>query len=160
MSEISRDEWERSYRAEFPRVYRALLAVLRSRDAAFDATQDAFTEGLRRPPERQDNIAGWLFRVALRSARRGPYRTLFIELHDIVLPPKPDSDLAAVLDRMEVTRLLSMLTERQRGMVVAEYYLGLDQEEIAALFGVKRGTVAATLAHARTRMRTGGQNVR
>jgi DNA-directed RNA polymerase specialized sigma24 family protein len=51
-----------------------------------------------------------------------------------------------------------MLSPRQRAMVIAEYYLDLDQEEIARIFGVQRGTVAATLAQARARMRTGGKD--
>ena len=45
-----------------------------------------------------------------------------------------------------------------RAMVIAEYYLDLDQEEMARIFGVRRGTVAATLAQARARMRTGGKD--
>ena len=51
-----------------------------------------------------------------------------------------------------------MISARQRAMVIAEYYLDLDQEEMARIFGVRRGTVAATLAQARARMRTGGKD--
>ena len=56
---------------------------------------------------------------------------------------------------MEAGRLLALLTERQRALVVAHYYLGLTQSETASLFGVRPGTVSATIAKALTRMRKG-----
>jgi RNA polymerase sigma-70 factor (ECF subfamily) len=151
------DAWAETYRNEFPRVYRALCAVIRNADIARDALQDAFLEGVRRPPGRSDNIPGWLFRVALRRSRRGPYRATLRGLIETIVPAARD-EIADALDRMEVARLLGMLSERQRAMVVAQYYLGLDQDEIARLFGVRRGTVAATLAQAKARMRIGGQH--
>lgn len=153
----ARRRWERLYEDGFPRVYRALLAVLRNKELARDALHDAFLEGLRRPPATDENLAGWLFRVALRRSRRGPYRSPLNAIGELLLPA-PRDEIAEALDRMEVTRLLGMLSERQRAMVVAQHYLGLEQEEIARLFGVRRGTVAATLAQARARMRTGGQH--
>lgn len=61
-----------------------------------------------------------------------------------------------MLDRLEAGRLLSLLTERQRAIVVAHHYLGLTQEEVATLVGVRRGTVGATIAQSLKRMRTGG----
>ena len=153
----SRRRWTETYKDEFPRVYRALLATLRNAELARDALHDAFLEGLRRPPASDENLAGWLFRVALRKSRRGPYRSAVGALSDALLPAARD-EMAEALDRMEVSRLLGMLSERQRAIVVAQYYLGFDQEEIAQLFGVRRGTVAATLAQAKARMRTGGQH--
>jgi RNA polymerase sigma factor (sigma-70 family) len=156
-SESARSRWTQAYKDEFPRVYRALVAVLRSQELARDALHDAFLEGIRRPPATDENLAGWLFRVALRRSRRGPYRTPLVAFGRILVPDRRD-EIAETLDRMEVAGLLGMLTERQRSMVIAQYYLGLDQEEIARLFGVRRGTVAATLAQAKARMRTGGQH--
>jgi RNA polymerase sigma factor (sigma-70 family) len=139
-------------------VFRALLATLRDRDVARDALHEAFVEGLRRPPERDENLAGWIFRVALRKARRGPYRPLLSGIAEALWPAAPNDELARVLDRLEAGRLLALLTERQRAIVVAQYYLGLEQSEIARLFNVRRGTVAATLSQALQRMRQGGQH--
>jgi DNA-directed RNA polymerase specialized sigma24 family protein len=136
----------------------ALLATLRDRDAARDALHEAFLEGLERPPARDDNLAGWLFRVALRKARRGPCRPLLSGIADALWPAAATDELAELLDRLEAGRLLRMLTERQRAIVVAQYYLGLEQAEIARLFNVRRGTIAATLAQALQRMRRGGQH--
>jgi RNA polymerase sigma factor (sigma-70 family) len=67
-----------------------------------------------------------------------------------------DDQTAAVLHRLEVGRLLALLTERQRAIVVAHYYLGLSQEEIAQALGVRRGTVSATVSQSLARMRERG----
>ena len=67
-----------------------------------------------------------------------------------------DDLTAAVLQRLEVGRLLALLTERQRAIVVAHYYLGLSQEEIADALGVRRGTVSATVSQSLARMRKSG----
>ena len=154
---ISAERWEQLYRLEFARVYRALLAVLRDPDRALDAIHDAFVAGLRRPPAEDDDLAGWLFVVAVRSGRRGFGRSLLRLDHARSRVSK--DEIEALLDRMEVGRLLAGLTERQRAMVVAQFYLGLDHREIARQFGVKTGTVSATLAQAKARMRAEVRNV-
>jgi len=137
-------------------VYRALLAVLRDPDRALDALQDAFVAGLRKPPAAEVDLAGWLFVVAVRSGRRG-FRRPFLSL-DRARSHVSKDEIEASLDRMEVGRLLGGLTERQRAMVVAQFYLGLDHREIARHFGVETGTVSATLAQAKARMRAEVRN--
>jgi len=152
---MSDPDWEAVYRGAVPRVYRALLATLRDPELAEDALHEAFVEGLRRPPPRDDNLPGWLFRVALRRARRRrwPFTTVG-QVHGVAA-----DDIAALIDRLEAGRLLGLLTERQRALVVAQYYLGLSQAETAALFGVRSGTVSATIAQALARMRKGAGHV-
>lgn len=135
-----------------PRVYRALLATLRDPELAEDALHEAFAVGLKRPPVTSENLAGWLFRVALRKARRR--RWGFISLQSQEKHAAAD-EIGAILDHLEAGRLLALLTERQRALVVAHYYLGLTQAETANLFGVRPGTVSATIAKALTRMRKG-----
>ncbi|HEY8655759.1 MAG TPA: sigma-70 family RNA polymerase sigma factor [Candidatus Limnocylindria bacterium] len=153
---MSDPDWETVYRSAVPRVYRALLATLRDPEVAKDALHEAFVEGLRRPPPREDNLPGWLFRVALRSARRRhwPLSAVARREHGAA-----KDDIAALIDRLEAGRLLALLTERQRALVVAQYYLGLSQAETAALFGVRSGTVSATIAQALARMRKGAGHV-
>lgn len=153
MPDITPDRWAELYDRAFPQVYRALVAATFDPDRALDGLHDAFEEGLRRPPADDRNLEGWLFRVALRKTRRG----LFRSKREVPMGERAASDaVAAVLDRLEVGRLLGLLTERQRSIVVAHYYLGLTQEEIAAGLGVRRGTVSATVSQSLARMREGG----
>src|SRR2546430_10227830 len=97
---ISTDRWAEVYRLQFPRVYRALLAVLRDRDRALDALHDAFVAGLRHPPAHDADLAGWLFAVAVRSTRR--VRRLPLLPRQLVTGTSRDCDTEAALDRMEV----------------------------------------------------------
>ena len=70
MTTVTTDErWARLYRKVFPPVYRAVAATLLDAEAAQDAMHDAFLEGLRHPPTDERNLAGWLYRVALRNGR-------------------------------------------------------------------------------------------
>ncbi len=139
------------YRDAFPRVYRALVAALFDRDAALDALHDAFEDGLRQPPPEDRNLEGWLYRVALRKARRSWRRSA----RNVTLefaPASPDG-VGPTLDRLEIGRLLAMLTGRQREVLVAHYFLGLRHEEIADLLAIRPGTVAATINQAVGKMR-------
>jgi RNA polymerase sigma factor (sigma-70 family) len=153
MAETDLDRWQELYDRAFPQVYRALVAATFDRERALDGLHDAFEEGLRHPPPDDRNLEGWLYRVALRRTRRG----ILSGLRESRLRERPAGDTtAAVLDRLEVGRLLALLTERQRAIVVAHYYLGLSQEEIAHALGVRRGTVSATVSQSLARMRAKG----
>jgi len=154
--------WEAVFRRSYPSVYRALVAVLLDADLAEDALQEAFAEGLRRPPASDHALAGWLFRVALRRARRIRGFGLPLRLDELIgslREPDIPAQTEALLDRLQVGDLLRLLTRRQRAVVVAHYYLGLTQQEIADALGVRRGTVGATLSQALQHMRRGGSHV-
>ena len=135
-------------------MYRAVLAVLRDPERALDTLHDAFLEGLKRPPAHDENLAGWLYVVALRRARRGALARV---TGGVRLASPATDEIERLLDRMQVGALLADLSERQRAVVVAQYYLGLDHREIAQQLGIKRGTVSATLAQAKARMRAEAQ---
>ena len=144
------DEWEDLYRSAFRRVYPALAVTLMDRDAALDALHDAFVEGLRRPPDDRRNVEGWLYVVALRKGRRRFRLPIPLPLVD---RPVTDRALDEVVMRDEVGRLLTRLSQRQRAIVVAHYFLHRTQEEIARDLGVSRGTVSATISQSLARMR-------
>ena len=153
MPEITPERWGDLYDRAFPQVYRALVAATFDRDRALDGLHDAFAEGLRNPPRDDPNLEGWLYRVALRKTRRG----LFTSRRET--RPRDSAstdDIAATLDRLEIGRLLGLLSARQRAIVVAHYYLGLTQEEIAETLGIRRGTVSATVSQSLARMCEGG----
>lgn len=147
-------DWEQLYRQVYPSVYRALVATLLDADLAADALHDAFVAGLDRPPLHDANVAGWLFRVAVRRAGRARRRRT-LSLHTAAVRSGERDQIDALLDRLSVGQLLRMLTPRQRSIVVAYFYLDQTQDQIAELLGIRRGTVAATISQALTRMRKG-----
>ncbi len=153
MPEITVERWQELYDRAFPQVYRALVAATLDRDRALDGLHDAFEEGMRHPPSDDRNLEGWLYRVALRKTRRD----LFRRARETVLRERSSEDPAPrALRQLEVGELLALLSERQRTIVVAHYYLGLSQEEIAEALGIRRGTVSATVSQSLARMRKKG----
>ena len=154
---IAEDRWTRLYRDAFPRVYRAVAATLLDAEAAKDSMHDAFVEGLRHPPSDEQNLAGWLYRVALRKGRRSRFRDR--ALVPLIVDRAAPDELSATLDRIEVGRLLELLSERQRSVVVAHYYLGFTHAELSDILGLSRGTIGATISQSMTRMRKGATHV-
>ena len=153
MPDITPERWGDVYDRAFPQVYRALIAATFDRERALDGLHDAFEEGLRNPPHDDRNLEGWLYRVALRKTRRGIFRSQ----REVSIDAGSSSDeVAAIIQRLEVGRLLALLTERQRAIVVAHYYLGLTQDEIADTLGIRRGTVSATVSQSLAHMREEG----
>lgn len=153
MPEVTIERWQELYDRAFPQVYRALVAATLDRERALDGLHDAFEEGLRHPPASDRNLEGWLYRVALRKTRRGIFRAgREVELTEL----SSDDPTVAIVQRLEVGRLLALLTERQRAIVIAHYYLGLSQEEIADGLRIRRGTVSATVSQSLARMRKEG----
>ncbi|MDQ2951831.1 MAG: RNA polymerase sigma factor [Chloroflexota bacterium] len=159
MPDITPERWGDLYDRAFPQVYRALVAATFDRDRALDGLHDAFEEGLRHPPADDRNLEGWLYRVALRKTRRGIFtsRREARPRDGTHSEATTSDDVAPMLDRLEIGRLLGLLSERQRAIVVAHYYLGLTQDEIANALGIRRGTVSATVSQSLARMREGGQ---
>jgi RNA polymerase sigma factor (sigma-70 family) len=154
MHDLTPERWGELYDRAFAQVYRALVAATFDRERALDGLHDAFEEGLRHPPVDDRNIEGWLYRVALRKTRRGIFRAR--RERPISADLRSHDQTEVTLNRLEVGRLLAVLTERQRAIVVAHYYLGLTQEEIADALGVRRGTVSATVSQSLKRMGEGG----
>jgi RNA polymerase sigma-70 factor (ECF subfamily) len=153
MGDLTVERWGELYEEAFPQVYRALVAATLDRARALDGLHDAFEEGLRHPPPSDRNLEGWLYRVALRKIRRGFLRAL---RETRMTDASFDDPTLELLQRLEVGRLLALLTARQRAIVVAHYYLGLSQEEIAHALGIRRGTVSATVSQSLARMRERG----
>ena len=145
------------YAAEHPKVLGALRVLSGNRDAAADATDEAFVRALARWSRvgRMESPAAWTFQVALNALRRdvrrrGVAKTRHEELardgvrnsqHGVSGLPDP-----------ELWMIVDALPERQRMAIVLRYVADLPEADIAAVMGIRRGTVAATLAQARARL--------
>ncbi|HET6953552.1 MAG TPA: sigma factor-like helix-turn-helix DNA-binding protein [Acidimicrobiales bacterium] len=140
------EDW---YRDLHPRVVALLAAVTGDLVLASTATTDAFAAAHERwgrvralaSPDR------WLYRVALRSARR---RALVWRVRRDG-PAAPDA--AGVVElRPGVWRALGALPRRQRTAVGLRYVLDLPEAEAARVMNVSRGAVSADLVAARRAM--------
>lgn len=145
----SRDELETLYRDRYAGFRNALATVTGSYDSAHDAVQEAFARALRyRSSYRGDgSLAGWVWRIALRSAldSRRP--------HDDPFDALPEASLVDDGQDPELAAAIRALPPRRRLIVFLRYYADLSYEEIAYACDASVGTVSATLVQAHAQLR-------
>jgi RNA polymerase sigma factor (sigma-70 family) len=141
--------------ASAARQYAIATMILRDRDRAHDAVQEALVaawrglSALREP----DAWEAWLNRLTVRAcyaaAKRDKRRSL------IELVPKPEFDIASGIDeptamaeRDRVQRELGLLPIDQRAVIVLHFYVGLPLTEAAMVLGVPAGTAKSRLHRA------------
>lgn len=147
------DDLDAVFRAEFPRLVRALTVVYDAETAA-DAVQEAFLAADRRwrQVSRYSDPAGWVRRVAINRAqneRRNQRRRR--EILAAIRPAIADDMTAETLD---LKAAVAELPERMRLSVCLHYLAGLPQREVAEVLEVNEGTVKSNLHDARNRLRS------
>lgn len=153
-----------------PRVFRFILASIRDRESAENLTQECFMRAYQaRHQFRGDSRIGtWLMRIAAnlvhsheasgrlkfwrRSLRHGA------DLSDVrdSIPDQHRSPEALVLAKERLTAIWSAvarLSERQRTVFLLRFVEDMDLLEIAAVTGMKEGTVKTHLFRALQSMR-------
>jgi RNA polymerase sigma-70 factor (ECF subfamily) len=142
-------EIERVYRSRYVAFKRALATVAGSDETARDVVQDAFAEALRRRDQfRGDGpIEAWIWRIALRIAVARRSAASGLPLADVGEPTLPEPAASPQLGAA-----LRRLPPRKRLVVFLRYFGDLSYAQIAEVCGISEGTVAATLAQARTEL--------
>ena len=158
--------------AEQRRVFLLCLRLLRDRDEAASATQDAFLKvyrSLERRPEgaNLDAPERWLTRIAVNTCldRLRSKRWLFWQRRPrqedeasilLLTPaegPGPHASLAAQDLTRRLNAALERLSSRQRAVFVLRHEEDRSLEEIGAVLGLDVGTVKAHLARALKKLR-------
>ena len=140
-------------RASLPRLYAVASLILRDRDRAQDAVQEALVSAWRDVRALRDPGAwdAWLHRLTVRacyrSARTERRRDL-VELHVVPDPepagrrrPRPSS----VAERDRLGRELGRLPIDQRAVMVLHFYLDLPLTEAAEILDIPVGTAKSRL---------------
>jgi len=142
------DDFESFYEATHGRIAAALLASLRDRDAADEATDEAFARALGAwdRVSAMGNPAGWVYRVGLREGARRRRRAAVERLRwgrtSGVAPTQPLPDA-------ELWDAVAALPRRQRQAIVLRFVADLPEADVATAMGVTRGAVSATLHQAK-----------
>ena len=144
------DALAEAVRAHRPWLVRRLALIVRDVDEAEDLAQQTFLRAAERwpfPPEQ--DVARWLAVVGVRLAideRRRRRRWGFLAIRET------DQEWAISTDP-DLWRALAGLDRRTRAALVMTVLDGFSQDEVAAVFGVPRGTVASWLSRGRARLR-------
>jgi RNA polymerase sigma-70 factor, ECF subfamily len=148
-AEVNRLTFEDFYAHEFDRVFDSAFAFSGDRDAATDATQEAFARAFARwrRLRRQEWAGGWVTTTALNVLRRR-YRDA---ARSRVLVDEGTSHDAH--GRVDLLRALRALPVRQREAAVLFYVADLPLHAVADAMGISDGAVKSHLARAREGMR-------
>ena len=131
----------------------AARLILRDRELARDAVQDALIRAWRDLPGLRDpgRFDAWLHRLTvnacldlLRHRRRRPQE---VELSPLDAHPAPDV-LGSLADREFLDRALARLDPKYRAVVALHYILEMPLPDVASALGIPLGTAKSRLNHA------------
>jgi RNA polymerase sigma factor (sigma-70 family) len=144
----SLNEIEALYRTRLTAFSRVAAAVAGGEAAGADAVHEAFVKAVRnrRRFRGTGSLEGWLWRIVLNEARKARRRKEPAALMEEVASTNG-------YEPGELSRLVSLLPERQRLVLFLRYYADFDYEAIGGALGIAPGTVAATLSAARKRLK-------
>jgi RNA polymerase sigma-70 factor (ECF subfamily) len=139
-------------RASLPRLYAIATLILRDRDRAQDAVQEALVLAWRHVRALRDVEAwdAWLYRTTVRAcyrhARQQKRRDL-VELHVEPDPERPGGfdPALSVEERDRLGRELGRLPLDQRAVMVLHFYLDLPLTVAAEILEIPSGTAKSRL---------------
>ena len=157
--------------------YTVAYRILGERDAAADATQEAFISAFRKLHQfKGDHFKPWLMRIVtnacydeLRRRQRRPAGSLEDTLEvtsgadDLYLhTPQENPEQAAQRNELNtaIQDCINDLPDEQRVVAVLADVEGYPYQEIAEITGMQLGTVKSRLSRARNRLRDCLQDVR
>jgi len=133
-------------KSEYASVYRAAFAFTGDKDAALDATQEAFSRAFARWARlsREPWTGGWVMTTALNLCRGSWSRRGAAVGFDRAGPDAADPDL-----HVDLESALRTLPLRQRQALLLHYLADLPVAAVADLMGASEGTVKTHLSRGR-----------
>ena len=151
---MGRSAFDEFYETYFDRVARALVLAGADREAAWDATQEAFARALRRWRKvcDMDRPDGWVYVVAMnqlrdRWRRDERHRAAQQETEAVA------DNAGTIVTRLSVRDLIATLPPRQRQAIVLRYLADLPIGDVADAMGCALGTAKATIHQALENLR-------
>ena len=165
-------DFEALVRQHQPRIFRFLLVSLRDRDAAENLTQDCFIRAYKARQQFRggSSLGTWLMHIAANLVRDHETNSRLkfwkrrlrsdLDPNDISdwIPDRQQSPEALALAKEQVETIwkaAARLSERQRTVFLLRFVEDMDLLEIAAVTGLKEGTVKTHLFRAVQTLRLG-----
>jgi RNA polymerase sigma-70 factor, ECF subfamily len=145
-------------RAAFPRLDATARLIIRDRETAQDAVQEAIVRLWHDLPDLRDpdRFDAWMYRILVnacyRELRRNRRRSMEVELNPLIQRSISDGS-ASLADRDAIERGFRRLDPEQRAIVVLTLYLGLSIPEAADVLSVPQGTAKSRLHRALAKLR-------
>jgi RNA polymerase sigma-70 factor, ECF subfamily len=166
---IGKEAFEEMFVTSRPRFVRMAYAILRNREDAEDAVQNAFLSGHRhlRSFEGRSALKTWFTRIVLNAAlmikrKRKPSRITPLSennSHEVdwtesIPTSQPDPEMAYAENETNqlINKVLEKMKPALRGAFTMTYYDELSCREACALLGVSTGTFKARVFRARRQL--------
>jgi len=150
-TEVAFDEL---YRSQWHHMVRVAMLLVDDVESAKDCVQDAFLGLYRRPLRNPDAQLGYLHRSVVNAARSMLRRRGIARRHlgsaEVATVPGADHAVLVSAEHAAVMAALRRLPQRQREVLVLRYWSGLPEAEIAAVLGIRPGTVKSAASRALT----------
>jgi RNA polymerase sigma-70 factor (ECF subfamily) len=138
-------------------VYRVVRGILSDASDAEDVAQEAFLRAYESLAKfrGESGFFTWLYRIAVNEALRARKRRSFTALEVVpeVEAPRPETPDEDGPSPAALERLLAMLSDEFRAIVVLRDLEGLSYQEIAETLEIPMGTVESRLFRARRELR-------
>lgn len=142
--------------------FRTAFLLLGDAAEAEDAAQEGFVKayGALDRFREGDPFRPWILRIVANAARNrrrsGVRRTAVQRRFEAAAPPRieasAESHALEAEERRTILAAIDGLRADDRLVIVARYFLDLPEREIAAMAGVRPGTVKSRLSRARARL--------
>ena len=142
-----------------PRIYGFIYRRVQERSVAEDITATTFQRGLealRRSTFRNDAFGGWLYRVAANGVVDHVRAVSRMVRIDDAPPPTDEPSLEAFtasIERDELRVAMHRLPDTHRRILLLRFFDDLDADEICAVVGCSRRTLAVKLHRALAALR-------
>ncbi|HTU82431.1 MAG TPA: sigma-70 family RNA polymerase sigma factor [Candidatus Acidoferrales bacterium] len=133
----------------WPHAFRIAFSIVRDRDRAQDAAQEACAVAYRHVVRLRESAAFgvWFYRIVMRQATAMERKAVLRRAIDRRTPAtnSPDESIA----RIDILNSLARLPRVRRACVILHFYAQMNSREIAAVLAIPDGTVRFHLSRAR-----------
>jgi RNA polymerase sigma factor (sigma-70 family) len=156
IEESFKDIFERYY----PKVLKQISWVIKDEFKAEDIAQEVFIKFLKKPPRHNENIGGWLSKVAmnhalnyLRTERSARVREIKVfQQNEEKLLEDPEEIAIKNFEKSKVKEVLLKMNKRDMMCLILKHS-GYSYEEIAVALGIKKSSVGTTIARAQKKFK-------
>lgn len=149
-------QFETVFADHWSRVYNVVFRLVGDQDEAQDLALETFWKYYRNPPVKQENLNGWLYRVAVNlgyNALRARKRRSKYEIEsgsqkiEQGSTSEPEQVIILAERRREVQEVLGQMRPRSAKLLVLRYS-GLNYKELAAVLNMQPSSIGKTLTRA------------
>lgn len=148
--------WEEFYLDYKPRIFAVCKRMMRFDDLAEDLTQTTIIQIFRKIGsfKGDSRLSTWIHRIAVNQCLMH-FRSSKVHRNNELEANIPNKEAGGLSfdDQMDIKRLLPLLSNGYRNVLVLHDYFGFEHKEIAAILNCSEGTSKSQLHKARQKAR-------